>query len=147
MGEPDGGLDLVDVLATLAAGAVGVHLQVGFLDLDFDIVIGHGSDIDGGKGGVALLGRIKRRDTDEAMDAALGLEVAVGVLAGDFEGGGLGSHFFPLHVVDEIDFVAAALCPALVHPEHHVGPVTGFGATGAGVDVQVGVASIKLAGE
>jgi hypothetical protein len=39
------------------------------------------------------------------------------------------------------------LGPAQVHAQDHIGPVLGFGATGARLDVEVGIVGIQLAGE
>ena len=39
------------------------------------------------------------------------------------------------------------LAPAQVHAQQHLGPVLGFGAAGTGLDVQIGVGGVHLAGE
>ncbi len=39
MGKAHGRIGLVDVLPARAAGTVGVDPQIGFIDLDFDIVV------------------------------------------------------------------------------------------------------------
>ena len=147
VGDADGGFDFVDVLSAFAAGAVGVDFEIVIADFDFDVFLSVGCDVDGGEGGVALFGGVEGGDADEAMDAAFGLEEAVGVFAHDFEGSGADADFVALHVVDDLDFAAVAFGPALVHAEEHVGPVAGFGAAGTGVDGEVGVAAVERAGE
>ncbi len=55
VGDADGGFDLVDVLAALAACAEGVELEVGFVDLDRR-VFDFGDDIHTRERGMAALG-------------------------------------------------------------------------------------------
>jgi hypothetical protein len=73
----------VDVLAAGAGGAEGVDPAVGFLDLDLDAVVDHRVDPDGGEARVPAGVGIEGRDADQAVDAGLGLEPAVGVVALD----------------------------------------------------------------
>ena len=73
VGEADGGVGLVDVLAACAAGAVGVDAEVFVLDLDVDVVLQLGHYVQSGEGGVAALVGVEWRDAHEAVDAALGL--------------------------------------------------------------------------
>ncbi len=49
--------------------------------------------------------------------------------------------------VDDLALEAAALGPAQVHPEQHLGPVLGLGAAGAGMDGDDRVLPIVLAAE
>jgi hypothetical protein len=94
----------------------------------------------------ALVG-VERADAHEAVHAALGLAVAVGVLALDEHGGladaGLVAGLHVLH----LDGEAAALGPAVVHAEKHVGPVVRLGAARARLDGEDGVVLVELAGE
>jgi hypothetical protein len=87
--DAHGGVGGVDVLAALAAGAVGVDAEVFGLDVDDDGVVDLGRDEDAGEAGVAALGGVEGRDADEAMDAGFAGEEAEGEVAGDGEGGGL----------------------------------------------------------
>ena len=50
-------------------------------------------------------------------------------------------------IVDQLDLVAAALGPARVHALEHLGPVLALGAAGAGIDLDIGVVGVGLAGE
>ena len=49
--------------------------------------------------------------------------------------------------VDQLDLHAVALAPARVHALQHLGPVLALGAAGAGIDLDIGVVGIGLAGE
>ena len=50
-------------------------------------------------------------------------------------------------IVDHLDLVAVALGPARVHALEHLGPVLALGAAGAGIDLDIGVVGVGLAGE
>ena len=89
MRDADGGVGGVDVLAALAAGAVGIDAQVFRLDVDDDGVVDLRRDEDAGEAGVAALGGVERRDAHEAMHAGFAAEQAEGEVAGDGEGRGL----------------------------------------------------------
>ena len=81
------------------------------------------------------------------MLAALGLEDPVGVLAADREGGALQARLLPRARLEQLDLEAALGGPALVHPQHHLGPVLRVGAAGAGLERDDGVAGVVLAVE
>ena len=49
--------------------------------------------------------------------------------------------------LQQLDLEAAPLGPAHLHPQHHLGPVLGVGAAGAGVDRDERVAGVVAAGE
>ena len=76
----------------------------------------------------------------------LGGQQAVGVAAVHDEGGRQDPGLLAgRHLVD-LD-VKPPLGPALVHPQHHLGPVLRVGAAGAGVHLAHGVALVVLTGE
>ena len=77
----------------------------------------------------------------------LGLEPAVGVVALDEEGRALDAGLLAVGDVDELDLEAVLLRPARVHAQEHCRPVLALGAAGAGMDLDVGVVRIGLAGE
>ena len=68
------------------------------------------------------------------MDAVFSLQVAVGVIALDFDGGGLDAGFFALQQGGDRHLVAVALAPAEVHAHEHGRPVVRLRAAGAGID-------------
>jgi hypothetical protein len=123
VGDADGGVGGVDVLAALAAGAVGVDAQVFGLDVDDDGVVDLGRDEDAGEAGVAALGGVEGRDADEAMDAGFAGDKTEGEVAGDGEGGGLDAGLVAVLDLVDLDFEVLALAPADVHAHEHLGPV------------------------
>ena len=60
VGDADGRVGGVDVLAALAAGSIGVDAEVVGLDVDDDGVVDFGRDEDAGEAGVAALGLSRR---------------------------------------------------------------------------------------
>ena len=144
VGDADGGVGGVDVLAALAAGAVGVDAQVFGLDVDDDGVVDLGRDEDRGETGVAALGRVEGRDADEAMDAGFSTEETEGEVAGDREGGGLDSGLVAVLDFVYLNLEVLALAPADVHAHEHLGPVLGLGAACAGVHDDDGVERVGL---
>ena len=74
-------------------------------------------------------------------------EQAVGVLAGDRERRALQPGLFAGLIVDHLALEAAALRPAQVHAQQHLGPVLRLGAAGAGMNRDDGVLAIVLAAE
>ncbi len=50
-------------------------------------------------------------------------------------------------MIDQLDLHAVALGPALVHALEHLRPVLALGAAGAGIDLDIGVVAVGLAGE
>src|ERR1035437_1177565 len=79
--EPHGGVRRIHALAALAGGTVNVGADFVLRDLDLNFIGDFGDDIHGAEGGVAALVRIERADAHEPVHAALGLGVAVGILA------------------------------------------------------------------
>ena len=147
MRDPHGGVRLVHVLAAGSARPVGVDAEVALVDLDVLVLGQERGDDDLGEGGVAPVGRVERRLADEPVDAPLGLVGAVGVLALHGHRRRLEARLLARARLDELRLVAAVGRPAQVHPQHHLGPVLGIGAAGAGVDRDDGVARVVLAVE
>ena len=81
------------------------------------------------------------------MHAALGGQQAVGVAALDDEGGRQQSGLLARGRLVDLEVEAAALGPAQVHAQHHLGPVLRVGPAGTGVDLGHGVAVVVRAGE
>src|SRR5690606_31073534 len=74
-----GRVGLVDVLAAGAAGAVGVHAQVGRIDIDFNGVVDLGVDEYAGKRGVSAVGRVERAFAHQAVHTGFGAQQTKGV--------------------------------------------------------------------
>ena len=104
-------------------------------------------DVDLGEAGVAAPGGVEGADPDQAVDAALGGEEAVGVLAAGDEGRRLQPGLLPRRGLGHLDVEAAPFGPAQVHAQEDLGPVLGVGAAGAGVDGDDRVAGVVLAAE
>ena len=121
--------------------------QVVVVDLDLDALVDQRADVELGEAGVAARRGVEGRDPHQPVDAALGGEEAVGVLAAGDEGRRLEPRLLPRRGLLHLDLEAAPLGPAQVHPQQHLGPVLGVGAAGAGVDGDDGVAGVVLAAE
>ncbi len=81
------------------------------------------------------------------MDAGFGRQQPVGVVAGDGERGALEPGLVARLIVDHLALEAAALRPAQVHAQQHLGPVLRLGAAGARMNRDDGVLAIVLAAE
>ena len=130
-----------------AARPVGVDAEVLLVDLDLDVVRQLGPDVDRGERGVAAGRLVERRDAHEPVDAGFGRHQAERVVAADGEGGALEARLVARLVVHDLAAEAAALGPAQVHPEEHLGPVLRLGAARARVDGDDGVLLIVLAAQ
>src|SRR5690606_30338948 len=120
VGDADRGVGSVDVLAAGARGTVGVDPEVALVDLDLDVVVDHRVDPDRTEARVAPRRAVERADAHEPVHAALGLGVAVGVLALDQQRGRLDAGLLAGAVLDNLYLVALALGPAGVHPQQHL---------------------------
>ena len=78
VGQPDRRVGLVDVLAAGALRPERVDPDLVPVELDLDVVVGLRQDLDEGERRLAPLLGVERADPDEAVDAALGAEPAVG---------------------------------------------------------------------
>jgi hypothetical protein len=81
------------------------------------------------------------------MHAAFGLQPAIGVVAGDLDGGGFDAGFFALGLFEIFDLEAVLFGPARVHAQQHRGPVLALGAAGAGMYFEIGIEAVGFAAE
>ena len=135
------------MLAACAGGTAGLHLDVLGPDLDLAVIVQLGHDLQGGEAGLTAGVGVKGANADETVDAVLTLEVAVGILTLDEDGGGLDARLVAGLVVHELVGIAVALGPAGIHPVQHLRPVLGLCAACAGVEGEDGVVAVVLAGE
>ena len=123
VGDPDGGVGLVHLLAARAGGAVRVDAHVRLLHVDDDVVVDLRRHVHRGEARLAARRRVERADPHEAVDALLRLHEAVGVLAARDERGGADAGLLPRGQVGRLDRPALPLAVARVHPVEHRGPV------------------------
>jgi hypothetical protein len=138
---------LVDVLTAGARGAVGVGAHVGRVDGDVDAVVDFREDEDAGERGMPARIRIVGRFAHQAVDADLGAQEAVGVLAFDAYGGALDAGDLTFGFFQQFGLEALALAIAQVHALQHAGPILGLGAAGAGIDFDEAGRRIHRIGE
>src|SRR3989338_7967263 len=81
MGDAHGRVGLVDTLPAGATGAVRVYAQLRLVDLYFDGLVDFRIDKDRGEGGMTARIGIEGRNTHQAVNTGLGLEIAVGIIA------------------------------------------------------------------
>ena len=81
------------------------------------------------------------------MHARLGLQPAIGVVTRDLDGGGFDAGFFALRLFEIFDLEAVLLGPARIHAQQHLGPVLALGAARAGMDLEIGIEPVGLAGQ
>jgi hypothetical protein len=91
--------------------------------------------------------RLFESNPHQAMHAALGVQITVGVLAADEERGRFDSDLFPGLDVDRLGSKPAALDPSLIHAQQHVRPVARLGAAGAGVNRDERIRPVVRPGE
>ncbi len=135
MRDAHGGLNLVHVLAALAAGTERVYLK--FIRRNNDFIVAFfnfRNRIHTGKTRVPALIGIEWRNAHEPMHAALGLAKTVGVFAADEQRGAFDARRFARQSVGHFHFPAARFRPALIHAQQHVRPVARFRAARAGVN-------------
>ena len=106
-----------------------------------------GADDHAGERRVPAVRLVERRQPHEPVRPALGLEDPVGVLAADDHRRGLQAGLLPRARLEHLGLEAAALGPALVHPQQHLGPVLRVRAAAAGLDRDDRVAGVVLAVE
>ena len=135
MPEPNGRFCLVDVLSARAARTKSIPFYIRRIDFNLNGIVHHRVHRDGGKGGHPLALGIVRADAHQAVDPVFTFEQAVGEVAFDFQGNG----FYPCHItilaVQFRIFKPTFLGPHQVHAVEHLGPVAGFGAASAGIDL------------
>src|SRR3954467_10704230 len=115
--DPHRRVGLVHVLAAGARGAVGVDPQVVVLEVEVDVVVEERRDDHLREARVPAVRLIERRETDEPVHAALGLQRSVRVLTAHGERRRLEPVLLPWARLDHVGLEAAPLGPAQVHAQ------------------------------
>ena len=136
---------LVDVLSARAGRAIGVDAAIALVDLDLDPVVDDRIDPDRGKARVPAGVGIERRDAHQTMDARLGLQPAMRVVALDDDRRRLDAGLVARRLFDQLDLELSPLRPAHVHAQQHARPVAALGAAGPGMHFDIAVVGVGLA--
>src|SRR5690606_20785291 len=147
VGQADGGIGLVDVLTSGAAGTIGVHAYIRHVQLDLNIIIHFRGNKHGGEGGVPAVAGVEGGLAYQTVNAGLGAQPAEGILAVDVNGGALDAGNLAGGDFHHLDIESLVLAPAQVHAQQHLGPVLRLGAAGTGLDVDESAIGVHLAGE
>ena len=147
MSESHGGICGVHGLAARTGGAIDVHAQVIFIDVDVVSGLHHGKHLNLSKGGLPPALVIKWTDTHQAVGSLLHGQRSVHVLTVDHQRGGFDSGLFRIGDVIEIHLVAGLFRPPGVHAQQHLGEVRGIHTTGSGADIHHGLALVVFAGK
>ena len=146
--DAHGGLDLVHVLAALAAGTERVHLEFSRRNHDVGIaLLDFRNRVHAGETRVPAFVGVERRDAHQPVHAAFGLGKAVGVFALKQHGDALEARAFAGQRVGDLDLPAARFGPALIHARQHFRPVLRLGAAGAGVDAEDAILPVVRAAQ
>jgi hypothetical protein len=85
--------------------------------------------------------------TSRCTPSSLPLEPAIGVAALDEQRRRLDAGTLAFRFVHQLDLVAVRFRPARVHALEHAGPILALSAAGTGVDFQIAVVRVRLAGQ
>ena len=96
---------------------------------------------------MAAAAGIERALAHQPVHTGFGTQPTVGVLAFETDSGRLDAGHIAGGGFHQLGLETVGLAPAQVHAQHHLAPVLGLGATGTGLDIQIGTAGIHLPGE
>ena len=147
MGQADGRVGFIDVLAARSAGPIGIDAKILGTNIDLNAVVDLRIHKQRGEGGMAPGVAVKRRDADEPMNPRFGAKIAVGIGAFNGEGGVFQAAAFCRQILGNLGAKAAPLRPAQVQAQQHIGPVLGFESTGAGAQADDRVVAVVLTAE
>jgi len=94
----------------------------------------------------ALIG-VKWADANEAVNTAFALQITVGIIPYDAQGGAADAGLLVAQLVDQLGLIAVALGPAGIEAQEHLRPVAGLGAASAGLNLEKSVAGVLRAAE
>jgi hypothetical protein len=145
VGDADGAVGLVDVLAAGAAGAEGVDTQLGWVEGDLLGLVGLGHHGHGAGGGVdaalAFGGRHALYAVAAALEAQLAVD-AIGGIAFNADDDLLVAAELGVALRQDLGAPALALAVAQVHAGQVAGEERALVAAGAGADLEEGVAIV-----
>src|SRR3546814_11924870 len=87
----------------------------------------------------------ERRLAHEPMHAGLGAQPAVRIWPPHVDRRRFDAGDFTIRSFHQLDLEAAAFGPAQIHAQQHLGPVLRFGASGAGLQINISVVLVELA--
>ena len=96
---------------------------------------------------MAAAAGIERALTHQAVDAGFGTQPAVGVIADNLDGHGLNARHFTFRLFNNLGLEAARFGPAQIHTRQHAGPVLRFRTAGTGLNIEIAIGAVILAGE
>ena len=131
VGDAHGRVGRVDALTAGAARAEDVDADVLLVDLDRVGGVDDGRHVDHRERRLPAGLVVERRDAHEPVDAVLAGERAVGVGRLDLEDDALDAGLLGLLPLVDVERVAVALGPAVVHAPEHQRPVLAVDAAGA----------------
>ena len=137
----------IDVLPPRARRTVGIHPQVGRVDIDLDVVINLGGDKNRSKRGVTAPTAIKRRLSYEAMHPCLGAQPSEGVLPFKLHRRTLQAGHLTSRRLDQRRLEPLVFTPSQIHSQQHLSPILRLGASRAGLNIQISIILVRLARE
>jgi len=133
------------MLAALAARPVCINPKLAVRYLNVSIILNFRHHIKRGKSGMTPLVGVKRAYPDKAMNATLGLHVAVGIGTVHGKGDAPDACFFTGSIIHDFDLKTVIFAVAPIHPEQHISPIAGFRASCAGMKSQIRILHVEPA--
>ncbi len=137
------GIGGVHTLPARPGRTENIDTQIRRVDVDFNIFFNFRNHVHRGKRGVPSFVGIKRRDAHEPVHPFFALQIPVNHIAFNTQSRAFDAGPLTGEDIQNLDLAVMIIAPAGVHPKKHIGPVTGFGAAGAGVDAQDRVVFIE----
>ena len=117
MGNADRRIGGIHVLSTCTRGAIGIHAQIGGIDVNLDVVVDLWRYEDRGKGGVPPTTAVKRRLADQTVHTRLSAQPAKRILALKLNRGTLEPSNLARRGLYKGRFKALVLAPAKIHSQ------------------------------
>src|SRR5271157_159324 len=90
---------------------------------------------------------VKWRNSYQPVYPNFGSQFAIGIFPFHRKGGGFYPRFLTRQSIQDLRFVAFALCPAKVHPQKHFSPILGLGPTSPSMYLHNRIADVFRPGE